>query len=111
MRCNLEFGRIRLTYVGVSKKFAWKGKGRHQKKEKKIVEFSTKVGGWGQQWTDFPLTFFFFLKKNMSLNPLKLPKNHFKTNFFFLQFLVGGPSSAIIVVILEAQTSIEKNCL
>ena len=23
-------------------------KGREQKKEKKIVEFSTKVGGWGQ---------------------------------------------------------------
>ena len=23
-------------------------------KKKKIVEFSTKVGGWGQQWTDFP---------------------------------------------------------
>ena len=32
-----------------------------KKKEKKIVEFSTKVGGWGQQWTDFP--FFFFEKK------------------------------------------------
>ena len=24
------------------------------KNKKKIVEFSTKVGGWGQQWTDFP---------------------------------------------------------
>ena len=44
----------------------------------------------------------------MSLNPLKFPKNHFKTNFFFLQFLVGGPTSAMIVVIWEAQTSIEK---
>ena len=71
------------------------------------MEFSTKVGGWGQQWTDFPLIFF-FLKKNMSLNPLKFPKNHFKTNFFFLQFLVGGPTSAMIVVIWEAQTSIKK---
>ena len=48
---------------------------------------------------------FFLFEKNMSLNPLKLPKNHFKTNFFFLQFLVGGPSSAMIVVIWEAQTS------
>ena len=35
-------------------------KGRGQKK---IVEFSSKVGGWGQQWTDFPLFFFFFWKK------------------------------------------------
>ena len=41
----------------------------------------------------------------MTFKPLKLPKNHFKTNFFFLQFLVGGPSSAMIVVIWEAQTS------
>ena len=32
-------------------------KGRGQKK---IVEFSSKVGGWGQQWTDFPLFIFFF---------------------------------------------------
>ena len=35
----------------------------NKKKEKKLVEFFTKVGGWGQQWTDFPLIFFFFLKK------------------------------------------------
>ena len=28
--------------------------------KKKIVEFFIKVGGWGQQWTDFPLFFFFF---------------------------------------------------
>ena len=41
----------------------------------------------------------------MSLNPLKLPKNPFKTNFFLLQFLMVGPSSAMIVVIWEAQTS------
>ena len=60
------------------------------KNKKKIVEFSTKVGGWGQQWTDFPLFFFFFLKKNMSLNPLKFPKNHFKTNFFFSSIFGGG---------------------
>ena len=41
----------------------------------------------------------------MSLNPLKLPKNHFKNKLFFLQFLVVGPSSDLIVVIWEAQTS------
>ena len=69
-------------------------KGRDQKRKEKIVEFSTKVGGWGQQWTDFPLNFFF--EKKYKLKPLKLPKNHFKTNLF---------SSAMIVVILEAQTS------
>ena len=68
------------------------------------MEFSTKVGGWGQQWTDFPLIFFFFEKK-MSLNPLKLAKIILKQTFFLLQFLVGGPSSAMIVVIWEAQTS------
>ena len=26
---------------------------------------------------------FFLFEKNMSLTPLKLPKHHFKTNFFF----------------------------
>ena len=31
--------------------------------KKKIVEFSTMVGGWGQQWTDFQLFFFSFEKK------------------------------------------------
>ena len=34
-------------------------------------------------------SFHYFLKKNMSLNPLKLPKNHFTINFFF-QFLAEG---------------------
>ena len=24
-------------------------------KKKKLTEFSVKVGGWGQHWTDFPL--------------------------------------------------------
>ena len=27
--------------------------------KKKLVEFSTKVGGWGRQWTDFPLIHIF----------------------------------------------------
>ena len=30
-----------------------------QKKKTKITEFSVKVGGWGQQRTNFPLIFFF----------------------------------------------------
>ena len=38
-------------------------------KEKKIVEFSIKVGGWGQLWTDFPLILFFGKKIK------KKPKN------------------------------------
>ena len=60
--------------------FIYTGKGK-----KKIEEYSIKVGGWGQQWTDFPLL-------NMSLNPLKLPKNHFKTNIFsFFNFWWGDP--------------------
>ena len=42
------------------------------KKKKKLVEFSTKVGGWGQQWTDFPLIFFFFFWKKYELKPLKI---------------------------------------
>ena len=33
-----------------------------KKKKKKLTEFSVKVGGWGQQRTNFPLIFF-FLKK------------------------------------------------
>ena len=62
---------------------------------KKRVEFSIKAVGWGQQWTDIPcfLFVFFWRKKNVSLNSLKFPKNHCKTNIF----LVGGPSSAMIV--------------
>ena len=52
------------------------------------MEFSTKVGGWGQQWTDFPLLFFFF-EKNMSLKHWIMPKDHFETHLFF-QFLGGG---------------------
>ena len=44
-------------------------KGRHKKKP--LVEFSTKVGGWGQQWADFPLIFF-FLEKKYELKPLKI---------------------------------------
>ena len=32
--------------------------GKGWDKKKKIVEFSTNVGGWGPQWTDL---FFFFL--------------------------------------------------
>ena len=48
-------------------------KGRVQKK---IVEFSTKVGGWGQQWTDSP-SIFYFLGKKYEFNPLILPRIHF----------------------------------
>ena len=43
-----------------------------KKKRKKLVEFSTKVGGWGQQWADFPLIFFFFFEKKYELKPLKI---------------------------------------
>ena len=71
------------------------GLGKGSKKKEK-VEFSIEVSGWGHPCTDFPLNFFFF-KKNISLTPLKLLKNHLKTNLFF-QFLVGGPSSARLVV-------------
>ena len=45
-------------------------KGRVQKKEKKIVEFSTKVGGCGQQLTVFPLLIFFFLRIKYGLKTL-----------------------------------------
>ena len=58
---------------------------------KKVVEFSTKVGGWGQQWTDFPLIFF-CLKKNMSLKHWIVPKDHFETHLFFSIFGWGDPS-------------------
>ena len=67
-------------------KYALKGRDK-----KKLVEFSTKVGGWGQQWTDF-LLFFFFLKKNLSLKHWIVSKDHFKTHFFFFNFWVGDPS-------------------
>ena len=40
------------------------------RKEKKMVEFSTKVGGLGQQWTDFPLFIFIFWKKKYELKTL-----------------------------------------
>ena len=33
--------------------------------QKKIVEFSPKLGGWGQQWTDFPSIFFFFFENKI----------------------------------------------
>ena len=36
---------------------------REGRKKIKMVEFSTKVGGWGQQWTDFPLFLFVFWNK------------------------------------------------
>ena len=35
-----------------------------------IKKNSTKVGGWGHQWTDFP--FFFVLEKKYELKPLKI---------------------------------------
>ena len=41
-------------------------------KKKKIVEFSTKVGGWGQQWTVF-LLFSFFLEKKYEIKHWMLP--------------------------------------
>ena len=40
------------------------------KKKKKLTEFSVKVGGWGQQRTNFPL--FFFLKKKHKLKTLDI---------------------------------------
>ena len=49
--------------------------------KKKIVEFSTKVGGWGQQWTDFPLIF--FLNKGLCLRIIL-------RHTYFFQFLGGG---------------------
>ena len=73
------------------------------------MEFSVKVGGWGQQRTNFPLTFFFF-EKNISLKHLKLPKNHFKTNLFFSIFGGGDPPPVRSWSDgrLELQTSLEK---
>ena len=75
------------------------GKGRMQKK--KIVEFSSKVGGWGQQWTDFPL--FFFWKKIWAYNTgcwLRIILRH----IWYFQFLGGGPFSAWILVRRVCQT-------
>ena len=71
---------------------------------KKLVEFLTKVGGWGLKWTDFPLIIFFFWKKNMSLKHWIVPKDHFKTHLFFFQFLGGGPFSPWILVLRVCQT-------
>ena len=74
------------------------------------MEFSVKVGGWGQQRTNFPLIFFFFFEKNISLKHLKLPKNHFKTNLFFSIFGGGDPPPVRSWSDgrLELQTSLEK---
>ena len=44
---------------------------------KKIVEFSIKVGGWGQQWTDFPLIFFLFFEKKYELKTLDVALGSF----------------------------------
>ena len=55
---------------------------------KKLVEFFSKVGGWGLQWTDFPLIIFFFWKKNMSLKHWMLSQDYLRHTFF--QFLGGG---------------------
>ena len=62
--------------------------------KKKIVEFSTKMGGWGQQWTDFPLFFIYFFFLNMGI----------LRHTYFFQFLVGGPFSAWILVRRVCQT-------
>ena len=56
---------------------------------KKLVEFLTKVGGWGLKWTDFPLIIFFFLKKKMSLKHWMLSQDYLGHTFFF-RFLGGG---------------------
>ena len=56
------------------------------------------------------LFIFFFLKKNISLKHLKLPKNHFKTNLFFSIFGGGDPPPVRSWSDgrLELQTSLEK---
>ena len=71
----------------VKKKLSLISLGKGSKKI--LVEFSIKVGGWGQQWTDFPLFIFYFFL-NISLNPLRLPKNYLKINLFFLNFSLRG---------------------
>ena len=48
-----KYGR---KYCSFLKEIWQQAKGRVKKK---LVEFSIKAGGWGQQWTDFPLIFFF----------------------------------------------------
>ena len=57
--------------------------------KKILVEFPLRwVGGVSSG----PIFHYFFFEKNTSLNTLKLPENYFKTNLFFFQFLVVGPS-------------------
>ena len=46
--------------------------GKDSKKKKKLTEFSVKVGGWGQQRTNFPLIFFFFFEKKHKLKTLEI---------------------------------------
>ena len=48
---------------------------------KKLVEFLTKVGGWGLKWTDFTLIIFFFWKKNMSLKHWMLSQDYLGHTF------------------------------
>ena len=57
---------------------------------KKIVEFSTKVVGWGQQRTDFLLISFFFFKFELKSPDVAL--GSFKDTLFFFNFWVGDPS-------------------
>ena len=92
----------------MGKKKIWVREGLKKKKKKKTPEFSVKVSGWGQHRTNFP--FFLFKKKDRSLRHLKLPKNHFKTNLFFLIFGGGDPPPVISWSDgrLELQTSLEK---
>merc|ERR1712106_866241 len=54
--------------------------------KKKVVEFFTKLGGWCQQWVDFPLRL-----ENNKLNTLKgILKQFFFTLFVFLDFPLTG---------------------
>ena len=52
--------------------------------KKKLVEFSTWVGGVSSE----PIFhyYFFFFEKNMSLKHLIVPKDHLKTHLFFSIF-------------------------
>ena len=65
-----------------------------------ILEFSTKGGGSARP--DFPLRKK-AKKKPMGLKHWIMPKDHFKTLIFFLQFLSGGPFSAWIGSWSEAE--------